>query len=159
MRLVFKFFFAIYLFAFSSECIAQKSTLILEIKNIEILQGHLFISLTQDSLMFGKYLNSNKDQIKKAKVIKNNQIIVFNNLEAGWYAISIFQDLNNNDSLDSKKFGIPSEPFGFSNNALAKFKPPLFKNACFYVDEDEQITHTINLVYRKPNKIKNDIKK
>lgn len=37
------------------------------------------------------------------------------NLPAGEYVISIYQDNNNNGTLDTNFFGIPKEKFGFSN--------------------------------------------
>jgi uncharacterized protein (DUF2141 family) len=36
-------------------------------------------------------------------------------LPAGEYVVSVYQDTNNNGSLDTGVFGIPREPFGFTN--------------------------------------------
>ena len=45
-------------------------------------------------------------------------------LPPGTYAISCFQDLNGNGRLDKNWAGIPTEPYGFSNNARPKFRAP-----------------------------------
>lgn len=45
-------------------------------------------------------------------------------LPPGTYAISCFHDLNGNGRLDTNWAGIPSEPYGFSNNARPKFRAP-----------------------------------
>ncbi len=66
-------------------------------------------------------------------------------LPAGEYAIALFQDLNENGALDSNILGIPSEPYGFSNNARGKFGPAKFTQAAFSITENQKITLTINL--------------
>jgi uncharacterized protein (DUF2141 family) len=45
-------------------------------------------------------------------------------LPPGTYAISCFHDLNGNGRLDKNWAGIPTEPYGFSNNARPKFRAP-----------------------------------
>jgi uncharacterized protein (DUF2141 family) len=50
-------------------------------------------------------------------------------LPAGTYAIRVFQDVNKNEELDTNLVGIPSEPFGFSNNPRITFGPPSFSQA------------------------------
>jgi uncharacterized protein (DUF2141 family) len=41
-------------------------------------------------------------------------------------AVTVFQDLNNNNRLDRNHLGIPTEPFGFSRNVKVKFRQPNF---------------------------------
>lgn len=154
-----RFFFLFLFFAIIGNSNAQKSTLTLELRNIEILQGQLLISLSNDSLQFANFRNPTESRLRKVPVKSSTEIITFENLEAGWYAIAVFQDLNGNDSLDTKKFKIPAEPFGFSNNALAKFRPPWFQDARFYVVENKQLIQTINLINRKPKRVKTDTSK
>lgn len=45
------------------------------------------------------------------------------------YAVAAFQDLNNDGVLNRSSFGMPSEPYGFSRNAMGKFGPPSFEAA------------------------------
>ena len=52
-------------------------------------------------------------------------------LPPGTYAIGIFHDVNLNNKMDNKFFGVPKEQYGFSNNARALFGPPDFENAAF----------------------------
>ncbi len=42
--------------------------------------------------------------------------IAFENLKAGSYAVAVFHDQNNDGTLNTNIFGIPSEGFGFSSN-------------------------------------------
>lgn len=47
------------------------------------------------------------------------------------YAIIVYHDLNANGKLDRNILGIPSEPYGFSNNPSTRFGPPSFDKANF----------------------------
>ena len=62
-------------------------------------------------------------------------MIVEIELPKGAYAISLYQDLNKNQELDTKMFGIPKEPYGFSNNPRPKFRAPRFEEARFSLEE------------------------
>lgn len=50
-------------------------------------------------------------------------------------SIAIFQDLNGDGKLTKNGFGLPIEPYGFSNNARSTFGPPSFSQAAFKVSE------------------------
>ena len=54
---------------------------------------------------------------------------MFGDVLPGKYAIAFFQDENGNGKLDTKRFGVPSEPFGFSRDAMGKLGPPSFEAA------------------------------
>lgn len=47
-------------------------------------------------------------------------------VEPGDYAIAVYHDVNANGQLDKKVFGIPKEPYGFSNNFRPRFSAPTF---------------------------------
>lgn len=49
----------------------------------------------------------------------------------GTYAISAYHDENNDKVLNMSFFGIPTEPYGFSNDARATFSAPDFEEAQF----------------------------
>ena len=53
------------------------------------------------------------------------------------WAVSAHHDQNSNDQLDKNAFGIPTEPYGFSNNPKRGFGPPKFDEACFSIGSDE----------------------
>lgn len=62
----------------------------------------------------------------------------FESVPYGGYAIAIYQDVNANDKLDTGMFGIPSEPFAFSNNFRPKFGGPSFEKCRFEFSKDKQ---------------------
>ena len=83
--------------------------------------------------------------LKKGKgthtVVKDKKAVAyFKNLKKGDYAVSLFHDENDNKIMDTKIFGIPKEPYGFSNDATGFMGPPKFKDAKFNLDTDKTIT-------------------
>jgi uncharacterized protein (DUF2141 family) len=61
-------------------------------------------------------------------------------LKPGEYAISAYQDLNNNQKLDQGLFGIPKEPVAFGNDFKPKFSSPAFKDCSFRMSENMKMT-------------------
>ncbi|NJN52817.1 MAG: DUF2141 domain-containing protein [Gammaproteobacteria bacterium] len=55
-------------------------------------------------------------------------------LPAGEYAIRVMHDVNGNSKLDANFVGMPTEPFGFSNDAAGSFGPPKWDAAKFTLD-------------------------
>lgn len=54
-------------------------------------------------------------------------------LPTGSYAIRAYQDLNSDGKLNTNPFGLPTEPFAFSNAARARYGPPSFSVASFSI--------------------------
>jgi uncharacterized protein (DUF2141 family) len=59
--------------------------------------------------------------------------ITFERLKPGRYAIKAFHDLNGDGKLNTNPFGIPTEPYAFSNNARGMMGPPGWEAAAFEV--------------------------
>lgn len=55
--------------------------------------------------------------------------VVLKDLPDGPIALTLFQDVNANGRLDMSATGMPTEPYGFSNNASAAYGPPRFEQA------------------------------
>ncbi|MDG2021747.1 MAG: DUF2141 domain-containing protein [Phycisphaerales bacterium] len=56
-------------------------------------------------------------------------VVEFENLPARPTAISVFIDVDEDNDLGRGAFGIPIEPYGFSNNVTVLFGPPRFGDA------------------------------
>lgn len=69
-----------------------------------------------------------------------NVRFILPDLAAGEYAISVFHDENDNGKLDSNFFGVPTEGYGFSNNARGNFGPPDFAAARFGLPASSRLT-------------------
>jgi uncharacterized protein (DUF2141 family) len=66
-------------------------------------------------------------------------------LAPGRYAAKIFHDVNGNGELDANVFGIPTEPYAFSNNATGALAPASWSDAAFTVTPTGQTLQTITL--------------
>ena len=72
--------------------------------------------------------------------------VVFAELRAGVYAVSVFHDENMNERLDKNFMGVPKEGYGASNNPRKKMGPPNFDEAKFQLSGTERSVE-ITLMY------------
>ena len=63
--------------------------------------------------------------------------IVFDEIPVGEYAVSLYQDVDSNRSLEQGSLGIPSEPWGMSNDAIGLAEPASFDQASFTLHAPE----------------------
>ena len=130
-----KLLFLTFILLFSG---VKTHTLSIHISGISKLKGSLFIAVfraTDDFPVFGKQF---KGIIKEVE--GKSQNYTFDNLPEGEYALAIYQDENRNKILDKNLLGIPTEIYGFSNNARRNFSAPSFQEAKFKLNKDLQQT-------------------
>jgi uncharacterized protein (DUF2141 family) len=77
---------------------------------------------------------------------KRHAAVRFENLPPGRYAVILFHDENGNGKLDKNFWGVPIEPYGFSNDAQGTLGPPGFADAALTLDGGDR-TIRISLVY------------
>tara|TARA_Y100001949_G_C15897298_1_gene290952 strand:+ start:56 stop:472 length:417 start_codon:yes stop_codon:yes gene_type:complete len=120
---------------------AQTNNLTVEVTNFKNANGKLRVALFTDE---SNYLKDS--QFASDTIIYNQEkvAVLFANLPAGEYAISIYHDENDNGKLDANFMGIPSEPYAFSNNAPSRFGPAKYTESKFTLDQENQI-HSIKL--------------
>jgi uncharacterized protein (DUF2141 family) len=76
------------------------------------------------------------------------QSVVFADLPPRRYAIIVFHDENDNGRLDENAWGVPTEGYGFSNNAQGFLGAPSFAAAEITLGEKNQ-SIAISLIYPK----------
>ena len=122
----------------NTSLIAQKSTLNLTVENIQKAEGKVMIAVFKG---VENFLEDDKDIASKiALVEKMGELsIVFPNLPFGDdYSVAVYHDVNSNEKLDTNLFGVPIEPYGFSNNARSKWGAPKYKIARFELNQSEK---------------------
>jgi uncharacterized protein (DUF2141 family) len=62
--------------------------------------------------------------------------LIFPSLPPGDYAATAYHDLNGDQKLTTNLMKLPTEPYGFSNNARGSFGPPSFKDAAITLGEE-----------------------
>lgn len=70
-------------------------------------------------------------------------VAAFPNLPAGDYAVRAFHDLNGDGQMNTNPFGMPVEPYAFSNNAVGNMGPASWERARFTVSGDTAQTISI----------------
>lgn len=102
------------------------------------LKLHISGMVQQESTLYLAIFDNQHDFLsqsifysKKIATTDAVAIIEINDLPLGTYAISVFQDLNDNEKLDKRMFGIPTEPYGFSGNGVKFSRAPTFSEASF----------------------------
>ena len=81
----------------------------------------------------------------QSSVANKKAQLVFENLPAGTYAISVFHDENNNQKMDKNFLGIPKEGYGASKNKLPFASAPDFDDNKFQVLQNTITNLTIRL--------------
>jgi uncharacterized protein (DUF2141 family) len=127
----------------TSTVYAQTGTVDVKVTQIDVKEGGKIKIGIYDSKGFpllGKEIDGIDIEVKETSAA-----YVFKNIPAGKYAIAAFQDSNVNGELNKNMFGVPKEPYGFSNNKYGRFGPPNFEDVSFDVKEDTSISLKINL--------------
>ncbi|WP_455107339.1 DUF2141 domain-containing protein [Porphyromonas sp.] len=121
---------------FSTTTVSAQTTyrLTLNVVGMKVKKGNLLISV----------YNSAEDYLKKPLKTLTIPVDALTKrvtllLEAGTYAIVIYQDENSNGRIDRNFFRLPTEPSGFSRDARPKFGPPRYKPASFSLSEDTEM--------------------
>jgi len=85
-------------------------------------------------------LAGNKALASQSLPLRNGSAqLVFAGLPAGRYVLKSFADENGNGKLDTNLVGLPTERYGFSNDAKGRMGPPTFDEAAVPIDADSAI--------------------
>jgi len=131
------------------------TTVKIKITKIETLQGVIQVGLYNNEADWNKDIvdggegNGGNEFITVREEAKTReQIVEFENIPAGTYAVSLYHDLDNNGTLNRDPILqlLPAEPYGFSNNVIPTTKPPKFEKCSFIVEEKQNVTITIDLI-------------
>lgn len=110
---------------------AQAADLELDISGVVATsgpQGYVMVAAFADPAMWLR--KPVAAQRVLASTAKDGRVTVrLTGLPDGPVAVSIFQDINGNGTLDTNPVGMPLEPFAFSRQAQGNFGPPKFEQA------------------------------
>lgn len=106
--------------------------LIINFNGFDNNDGTVRVALVNDP---SKFLGDSPFKAKVVVIKENKAVVEFNDLPFGEYAVSAFHDEDSDEELGTGLFGIPTEEYGFSNNARGSFGPAEYEDAKFLVDE------------------------
>jgi uncharacterized protein (DUF2141 family) len=122
---------ALTLFSFN----ASAHDLSINVENVKSTKGFLYVGLHNSEATWMKQ----GIQGQKLTIAENSVKVIFKDLPAGDYGVTLYQDENDNGYIDKNAIGIPTEPYGFSNNG-GNFGPPGFNESKVTVNENKEIT-------------------
>lgn len=99
------------------------ATLVVETTGAEGTTGQISVGVCNKSFD-ERDCGAGQRQPAKAGVLR----FVFRGLAPGRYAVAAYHDVNGNGRLDRQTFGLPAEPYGFSND-VGRIAPPSFERA------------------------------
>ncbi len=107
------------------------TTMRIQFTNVNAARGSIYVAVYDQA---DKFLDVKAMCCQKIISVSERGTveIALPELPAGVYAISCFHDINGNGKLDKNILGIPTEPYGFSNNARPTFRAPNWEEAKFY---------------------------
>lgn len=109
----------------------EVSTLTVKLDNFKTNGSYVYVAVYDSSKTWLK-----THFLGERVIVEDGQAkVVFSDIPKGTYAISSFYDLNGNDKLDTNFFGIPKEPYAFSNQAKPFFGSPKWRDVTFKVEE------------------------
>ena len=111
-------------------------TLNMKVSKFKTIKGVLRVCVTNKKDDFLKSCAFSKIVAVEDETIS----LKIENIKKGNYAVSVYHDENNNGILETGGvFGIPLEPYGFSNNPTMTFVPS-FKRSLFKMTSDTNIS-------------------
>ena len=113
----------IFIASFVSLLFANGIKLTILAKNIQVGKGFVVVEIWNDEKTFFK-----KPFLTKSSKADSQTLEFSFELPITEYAISVYQDINDNKQLDLGVFHIPKEPIGFGNNFGPKFSAPKYKD-------------------------------
>lgn len=106
---------------------SHAADLTIRVEHIDKAAGQITVALYDSA---GSWLKQPARSASAAATI-DGATLVFKDLPPGDYAFSVLHDANGNGRMDRNLFGIPSEKYAFSNNAVGKMGPASYADARF----------------------------
>lgn len=135
-----KQFFTLFFFGLisSSYSIESNVSFTIHANGFDSNEGKAHIAIYRSTDKFP----SPKSQYKGQVVEINDKKIAtatFSDLPKAYYAVAVFHDKNKNGAMDKNLVGVPTEKYGFSNNARETFSAPSFTSASVKVEGQKTI--------------------
>jgi uncharacterized protein (DUF2141 family) len=141
MKRLFKYLVGGCLFLMTSSFMQQPektARLTIEFKGMTSSSGKIYVALYRQGDAFPSFSGRFKGVLVDAD--QKPLQVVFNRIPADTYAVATFHDENNNGIMDKNVFGVPSEIYGFSNNARKTFSAPTFSDAAFGLESERKLS-------------------
>jgi uncharacterized protein (DUF2141 family) len=117
-----------------------------KVLNIQNRNGTVDCALFDSPAGFPREFLHSAQNVMVIKIRNTAARCDFEAIPPGTYALAVIHDENSNGKLDTNVLGIPTEGYGFSNNAKALIGTPSFSAAAFAYN-GQTLDMTISLHY------------
>ncbi len=109
-----------------------------------------------DEGMIMAQLFSGEDNYQQGQALSGTMVpakkgvgkLLFKDLAPGEYVVRLFHDENNNQEMDMNAFGMPTEGYGFSNEAVGNMGPPQYQDMVVEIkDTDTKVKTKALMIY------------
>lgn len=126
---------------------ARAADIEITVRNVRGAQGHVMVALYADEAAYaagrqtaGCMLPAAAGTGEAGGAVR----AVFAGLPEGRYGIAVYHDLDGDGKLDTNLLGIPTEPFGFGNDAPVRLSRPGFAETAVTLSA-EPVSTTVTL--------------
>lgn len=105
--------------------------------------GMVMVALYDSAATFNGSGAGDRAVARTAISASGRVVATFENLPAGDYAVKAFHDVNGDGEMNTNPFGMPTEPYAFSNNAVGNMGPARWDRAHFAVSGETAQTISI----------------
>jgi len=110
---------------------AAAATLTVRFEGIETPKGQIMLSVFDNAPAHDQ--NGAPVRVAAVPVEGTSALANFEGLAPGDYAVKAFHDVDGDSKMGTNPFGMPLEPYAFSNNAKAQGAPPRWEATRFPV--------------------------
>lgn len=118
---------------------AESVNLTVKVSGFDGSKGNLVLAIYRSTDTFPSTSNTYKNATVAVDKLVDGKYTI-HKLPKNTYAVAVYQDVNKNGKLDKNLFGVPTERYGFSNNARGTFSAPSFSEAKVSVQGDKTIS-------------------
>ncbi len=126
--------------SFVAAPLASAADLTVSVEGIADAKGSIMLGLFDEATYNGDGAVNGANLVVEGTSVT----ATFEGLEPGEYAIRLYHDVNADGEMNTNPFGMPTEPYAFSNDAKGRFGPAKWDAAKFVVEADGT-THTITM--------------
>jgi uncharacterized protein (DUF2141 family) len=112
-------------------CMTHAADLSVRVDDVRHGDGKLMLALYDSADTFLKKPVRTLD----VPAVAGGATLQLKDLAPGRYALAVYHDADGNGKMNRNAMGVPSEDYGFSNNALGFMGPPAFDDARFDLPE------------------------
>lgn len=121
----------------------EDGTVVVNVSDIKEVKGRLVVSFFDSEKEFMK-LPVKQVAIPVTKT--GAETVRCEGVPAGVYGLTVHQDFDGDNKIEKNALGIPTEPFGFGNNAMGRMGPPSFQQASITVKAGGELDTAVKLV-------------